>query len=127
MLLQHRPGSGRLAAMAVPFLLALAGCVGTIGDPPDNDRKAGATLPSGQGPSGEGVSPGEREPVTRDTRLRRLSHGELLNSVRDLLFLPDVSEAANLLPEHTFDGFANDADMLRTDDLTIDRYDTVAT
>jgi hypothetical protein len=84
--------------------LALAGCWGSIGDPGNTSDPCGAIPEAG---------------------LRRLSHTEYRNTVRDLfpaMTLPELQ----LAPDPTPHGFDNDAESLQAAPLLVNQYNAAA-
>ncbi len=102
---QDRTPTGRWLAVATGAVIALSGCWGSIGDPGNTDEGRCGAVP---------VPP-----------IKRLSHVEYGNSIRDLLPAIDVS-----LPEFATDptpfGFDNDAQQLRANPLLVDQYNVAA-
>ncbi len=94
----------RLAHVTTLFVLVLSGCWGSIGDPGSPEGRCG---------------PAPVPPI------KRLSHAEYLNTIRDLFPALDV-ELPELAPDPTPNGFDNDADALRANGLLVDQYSVAA-
>jgi hypothetical protein len=91
-------------ALVSPVVALLGGCWGSIGDPGNSNSVCG--------------------PIP-EAPLRRLSHTEYRNTVRDLfpqLALPDLQ----LAPDPTPHGFDNDADSLVAAPLLVNQYSAAA-
>lgn len=91
-------------AIAMASALAVAGCWGSIGDPGNTSSVCG--------------------PIP-EAPLRRLSHTEYRNTVRDLfpeLTIPELQ----LAPDPTPHGFNNDADSLQAAPLLVNQYNAAA-
>ena len=99
---------------------AMVSCVGTIGDstPPSGPGGPSAGAPPGSGPGGQAAgnnpagAPNQTALVVGHTAIRRLTSGELQNSLVDLLNVPAAVVAALDADIPGPSGFSNDGSAL---------------
>lgn len=117
---------GACLAFIAPLLLLTVACTGEIAVATErNDTENGPTANAPHSTAPKGTA--DCEGLAPDTvPLRRLSHVEYKNSVRDLLFglnLPDMPE---LPPDTVEHGFENVAARLSAPALLVERYEETA-
>lgn len=94
-------------------VVALLGCTGVIDPLPRGPGSPDSELPRGEWEC--------TEPLPGPSPLRRLSHREYRNTVRDLFGWGDV-EAAPFAPDPTVHGFDNEASLLVVSPLLAEQY-----
>ena len=112
------------ACPAVVFsVFSTSGCTARIGDP-----QAGESRDGGGGAFGEGNVPAEcvdAVPAVSRGPLRRLSHFEWNNTVRDLFANLSIPRRT-FVPDNRAHGFENNAEVLVPSPLLVEQYQTAA-